>query len=247
MNGILLLAIGGAWNEVRLPHPVKVTAYWTALACDSIAAAFGTAANSPITSTGHRGQPWQESFVAMGFLTVTIAMIATSVLVLWGLRGTPAEVKDSWKPELNIPQERKEGDHEDGHRATPESQSSNGAALVLLLTPVLADIGQSRNAILVRHGFDLVELPPFQIHPEISSRWNFSPPRTNRCIACSQRGAKEAGLPLNWPPHLPNSRPALAAACRMGAAISSRESLRIYTGNSLRRTLFLVKILRIRR
>ena len=26
MNGILLLALGGAWNKVRLPHPVKVTA-----------------------------------------------------------------------------------------------------------------------------------------------------------------------------------------------------------------------------
>jgi hydroxylaminobenzene mutase len=110
MNGILLLALGGAWNEVRLPHPVKATAYWTALygtyvnwLVTSIGAAFGTAAGSPITSAGHRGQPWQESFVAMGFLTVSIATIATSVLVLWGLRGTGAEVKDSWNRELNIP------------------------------------------------------------------------------------------------------------------------------------------------
>ena len=31
MNGILLLALGAVWNEVRLPHPVKVTAYCTAL------------------------------------------------------------------------------------------------------------------------------------------------------------------------------------------------------------------------
>ena len=30
MNGILLLALGAAWNEVRLPHPVKVTAYCNA-------------------------------------------------------------------------------------------------------------------------------------------------------------------------------------------------------------------------
>jgi len=74
MNGILLLALGAAWNEVRLPHPVKVTAYWAALygtyanwLVTSMAAAFGTAANSPITSAGHSGQPWQESFVAMGF------------------------------------------------------------------------------------------------------------------------------------------------------------------------------------
>jgi (hydroxyamino)benzene mutase len=113
MNGILLLALGAAWNEVRLPHPVKVTAYCTALygtyvnwLVTSIAAAFGTAANSPITSAGHSGQPWQESFVAMGFLTVAIAIIATSILVLWGLRGTAAEVNDSWKhSEFNIPRE----------------------------------------------------------------------------------------------------------------------------------------------
>ena len=61
----------------------------------SIAAAFGTAADSPITSAGHSGQPWQESFVAMGFLTVAIAIIATSVLVLWGLRGKVQEASDS--------------------------------------------------------------------------------------------------------------------------------------------------------
>jgi hypothetical protein len=72
----------------------------------SIAAAFGTAANSPVTSAGHSGQPWQESFVAMGFLTVAIAIIATSILVLWGLRGTAAESNDSWKhSEFNIPRE----------------------------------------------------------------------------------------------------------------------------------------------
>ena len=113
MNGILLLALGAAWNEVRLPHSVKVTAYCTALygtyvnwPVTSIAAAFGTAANSPITSAGHSGQPWQESFVAMGFLSVSIAIIATSILVLWGLRGTAAEVNDSGKhSEFNIPRE----------------------------------------------------------------------------------------------------------------------------------------------
>src|SRR5215467_1573139 len=69
VNGILLLALGAAWNEVRLSHPVKVTVYCTALywLATSIAAAFGTAANSPITSAGHSDQPWEESVVATGF------------------------------------------------------------------------------------------------------------------------------------------------------------------------------------
>ena len=111
MNGVLLLALGAAWNEVRLPYPLKVMAYFTALygtyvnwLVTSIAAAFGTAANSPITSSGHSGQPRQESFVAMGFLTVAIAIIVTSILALRGLRETAAEVNDSWKhSEFNIP------------------------------------------------------------------------------------------------------------------------------------------------
>jgi (hydroxyamino)benzene mutase len=103
MNGIFLLALGAAWNEVRLPDPVKVTAYCAALygtyanwLVTSMAAGFGASANSPITSAGHHAQPWQESFVAAGFLSVTIAMIATSMLVLWGLRGTIATFDDRW-------------------------------------------------------------------------------------------------------------------------------------------------------
>jgi (hydroxyamino)benzene mutase len=111
MNGILLLALGAAWNEVRLPRPVQVTAYCTALygtyanwLVTSIAAAFGTAAGSPITSAGHSGQPWQESFVAVGFITVTIAIIATSIFVLWGLRGTAAKINDGLEhSEFNTP------------------------------------------------------------------------------------------------------------------------------------------------
>ena len=113
MNGILLLALGAAWSEIRLPPPMKVTAYWAALygayanwLVTSTGAAFGTAAGSPITSAGHSGQPWQEIFVATGFLTVTVAIIAASVLALWGLRGTAAEVSDRWgHSECNVPRE----------------------------------------------------------------------------------------------------------------------------------------------
>lgn len=36
----------------------------------------------------------------MGFLTVTIAIIATSILVPCGLQGTAAEVNDSWEHTL---------------------------------------------------------------------------------------------------------------------------------------------------
>jgi (hydroxyamino)benzene mutase len=103
MNGILLVSLGAIWNQVRLPQLAKVAAYWAALygtyvnwLVTSIAAAFGTAANSPISSAGHHGKPWQESFVALGFVSVAIAIVATSVLVLWGLRGRSFSHNDGW-------------------------------------------------------------------------------------------------------------------------------------------------------
>jgi hydroxylaminobenzene mutase len=93
MNGIFLMALGAVWTEARLLPRTKAIAYWTALygtygnwLVTTLAAAFGTAALSPITGAGHKGQSWQEVVVTVGFLTVGITIIASSVLVLWGLR-----------------------------------------------------------------------------------------------------------------------------------------------------------------
>src|SRR6266480_2457445 len=93
MNGTLLLALGAAWGEVMLQPRAKTLAYRTALygtyanwLMTTLAAIFGTAALSPITAAGHRGQFWQEKLVTVGFLTVGITIVASSVLVLWGLR-----------------------------------------------------------------------------------------------------------------------------------------------------------------
>jgi hydroxylaminobenzene mutase len=93
MNGTFLVALGAVWTEVRLSPSTKAIAYWTALygtygnwLVTTLAAAFGTAALSPITGAGHSGQSWQESLVTIGFLTVGGTIVASSVLVLWGLR-----------------------------------------------------------------------------------------------------------------------------------------------------------------
>jgi hydroxylaminobenzene mutase len=93
MNGTFLVALGAVWTDVRLSPPTKAVAYWTALygtyanwLVTTLAASFGTAALSPITAAGRAGLPWQESVVTVGFLTVGISIIASSVLVLWGLR-----------------------------------------------------------------------------------------------------------------------------------------------------------------
>jgi predicted DsbA family dithiol-disulfide isomerase len=72
-------------------------------------------------------------------------------------------------------------------------------------------VGQHRNAILVRRGFSLVELP-FQAHPDIPPEGVAVGPRVGPMYAMLEREAAEAGLPLHWPPRLPDSRRALATA-----------------------------------
>jgi hydroxylaminobenzene mutase len=92
MNGTFLVALGAMWSEVRLPPLAEATAYWTALygayanwVTTTLAAVLGTAAANPILAAGYRGQPSQETLVGAGFLSVAVAIIAASVLVLWGL------------------------------------------------------------------------------------------------------------------------------------------------------------------
>ena len=93
MNGIFLIALGAIWSEVKLSPSAKAIAYWAMLygtyvnwLVTLLAAIFGTAALSPILAAGHSGQPWQETLVMAGFMSVGIVIIASSVVVLWGLR-----------------------------------------------------------------------------------------------------------------------------------------------------------------
>jgi len=72
-------------------------------------------------------------------------------------------------------------------------------------------VGQQRNAILDHHGFDVVGLP-FQAHPDIPTGGITAGPRSGSMYVMLEREAKEAGLTLTWPKHLPNTRQALAAA-----------------------------------
>ena len=98
MNGTFLLALGAVWESVKLSERPKSATFWIALygtymnwVATVLAAAFGTAALNPITSAGHSGLPWQESLMTVLFMTVGIAMLAASVLVLWGLRDAAAQ------------------------------------------------------------------------------------------------------------------------------------------------------------
>lgn len=98
MNGIFLLALGAAWNALRLSPRAKAVAFWTALYgtyanwfVTSLAAVFGTAVLSPLTGPGHPAQAWQENLVLVGFLSVGAAIIAASSIILWGFRARASQ------------------------------------------------------------------------------------------------------------------------------------------------------------
>jgi hydroxylaminobenzene mutase len=93
INGIFLLALGAAWNELRLAPTSKSAAFWIALygtymnwVCTATAAALGTGALSPITAPGRTALPWQEKLVTAGFMSVGLAIVACTLLLLWGFR-----------------------------------------------------------------------------------------------------------------------------------------------------------------
>jgi (hydroxyamino)benzene mutase len=93
MNGIFLLALGSAWAKIRLSPPAEIVAFWATLygayanwVMIGLAAVFGTKALSPITGTPQGGQPWQETLVTVGLMSVGVAVVAGTVVILWGLR-----------------------------------------------------------------------------------------------------------------------------------------------------------------
>jgi hydroxylaminobenzene mutase len=93
MNGIFLIGLGAIWTQVKLSPVLKRSAYWSVLygtyanwGVTALAAIFGAGALSPITAPGRSAQRWQETLITLGFVSVSLAIIAASILVLWGLR-----------------------------------------------------------------------------------------------------------------------------------------------------------------
>lgn len=93
MNGTLLIAVGAAWQELRLSARQSAWAYalllygaWANWATTTLAAVFGTKSMTPLTGAGFSGAPWQELLVAVGFVSVALTMTAAAVLLVLGFR-----------------------------------------------------------------------------------------------------------------------------------------------------------------
>jgi hydroxylaminobenzene mutase len=93
-SGAFLLALGAAWNEVRLSPRAATTAFWLALygnyggwASLLLAAVFGTSRSTPIAGAGHVGTPWQEAVVDLGLVTMSAAIIVACAFILRGVAG----------------------------------------------------------------------------------------------------------------------------------------------------------------
>jgi len=98
MNGILLIALGAAWTEVRLAPRRKTIAYRTALygtyvnwLFTTVAAVLGTGALSPVLGAGHGAPAWQERLVMAGFLSAIASIFTATILILLGLRSRASE------------------------------------------------------------------------------------------------------------------------------------------------------------
>jgi len=103
MNGMLLLVLGVVWERLRLgprAHQIGVTlalfGTYTNWATTLLAAALGAGGKTmPLAAEGFTGSTAEEAVIAAGLVSLSLAMLAVTGLVLWGLRGEPAAASEA--------------------------------------------------------------------------------------------------------------------------------------------------------
>ena len=95
MQGTFLMVVGAVWPRLRLTRSTARVAFvlaiygcvaaWTA----NLFAAIWGAGNTmvPIAAGAARGSPIQEGFISIALRSAAVSLIATAMLILWGLRG----------------------------------------------------------------------------------------------------------------------------------------------------------------
>ena len=93
LNGIFLAVLGLLYPQLRLPRFWLLAAFWLAIYGTftnwgtTLLAAFWGAGSSmmPLAARGLKGSPTQEAIINFFLYSLSFAMIAVCVIVLWGL------------------------------------------------------------------------------------------------------------------------------------------------------------------
>jgi hydroxylaminobenzene mutase len=92
MNGIFLMVVGATWHHVRLSDSLSRLCFWLLLYGTFanwlfvlLGGAFGAGRMMPIAAGGMTAQPWQETLVGIGLVSLSVAMIVGCALLAWGL------------------------------------------------------------------------------------------------------------------------------------------------------------------
>jgi len=103
LNGIFLIVLGLVWHKLVLTDKALKITYWLALYGTFanwfgilVAAVFNAGKMLGIAAGGHEGPPVAEAVVTFFLVTLSIAMVIISVLVLVGLKnGSKSENQGS--------------------------------------------------------------------------------------------------------------------------------------------------------
>ncbi len=94
MNGTFLIALGLLWPRLNLSPVLHGIGSWSAVTgsyvnwlATLLAGLWGAGSGlMPIAGLGHTGEAWQEMIVSGGLLVITVTMILSCLIVLWGFR-----------------------------------------------------------------------------------------------------------------------------------------------------------------
>lgn len=93
LNGLLLIALGMMWPRLQLGPRVQALTFWLAVYgafanwfATLLSAATGAGAMMPIAAAGRSGGAVAEAIVGFLLISLSLAMVAACVLLVWGLR-----------------------------------------------------------------------------------------------------------------------------------------------------------------
>ena len=99
MNGMFLILLGLIWQKLHLSigalkwgYALSLFGTYTNWVSNLLAALWGAGAEMmPIAGDGYQGVAWQEVLIKVGLGSLSLAMTAVCIIVLWGLKASTSE------------------------------------------------------------------------------------------------------------------------------------------------------------